>query len=192
MNIPGIIAHYGLPALFLGAGFEGETVVVAGGLLAHRGLVSLPGAMAATSLGSFAADQIFFLIGRRLSGWRFVQRLRDKALFAKALGMLERYPIGFIFAFRFIYGFRTISPFAIGTSRVSARLFLAVNAVAAIVWGCTFTLLGYAFGHEVEALLGRYEPSGRTIAIGVGVLVAAALAVHLGRRWWMRRVSPSS
>ncbi len=187
MSIAGIVARYGLPALFLGAGVEGETVVVAGGLLAHRGLVSLPGAMAATSLGSFVADQIFFQIGRRLSDWRAVRRLRDRPLFARALGMLERHPVGFIFAFRFIYGFRSVSPFAIGTSTVPARLFLGVNAVAAVVWGCAFTLIGYAFGREVEALLHRYEPSGRTIATAVGALVAAALAVHLGRRRWTRR-----
>lgn len=187
MSIAGLLARYGLPALFLGAGIEGETVVVAGGLLAHRGLVSLPGAMAATSIGSFVADQVFFLIGRRLSDWRFVQRLRDKALFARALGLLERYPVGFIFAFRFLYGFRTISPFAIGTSRVPARLFLVVNAVAAVAWGCAFTLLGYAFGHEVEQLLHRYRPSTRTILIGVGGLIAAGLAIHLVRRRRLER-----
>ena len=187
MSIAAIIARYGLPALFLGAGLEGETVVVAGGLLAHRGLVSLPGAMAVTSAGSFVADQLFFLIGRRLTDWRLTRRLKRNPLFARALGLLERYPIGFIFAFRFIYGFRTISPFAIGTSQVSERLFLVVNAVAAVVWGCTFTLVGYAFGHEVEQILGRYEPSGRTIAIGVAVLVVLGLAFHLGRRWWAGR-----
>ena len=187
VSIAAIIARYGLPALFLGAGLEGETVVVAGGLLAHRGLVSLPGAMAATSLGSFVADQVFFLIGRRLTDWPITQRLKRNPLFARALGLLERYPIGFIFAFRFIYGFRTVSPFAIGTSRVPERLFLPVNGLAAIVWGCTFTLLGYAFGHEVERFLGRYEPSGRTIAIGIGLLVVLGLALHLVRRWWTRR-----
>jgi membrane protein DedA with SNARE-associated domain len=182
-----IIARYGLAALFVGGGIEGETVVVVGGILAHRGLVSLPGAMAATAAGSFAADQIFFLIGRKASGWRLVQRLKRNPIYARALSLLERYPIGFIFAFRFIYGFRTISPFAIGTSGVSERLFLPCNAAAAIIWACTFTTLGYVFGKEVERFLGRYEPTPATIAIGVAVLVAAGVALHVGRRWWTAR-----
>ena len=186
MSLAAMIARYGLPALFLGAGFEGETVVVIGGILAHRGLVSLPGAMAATTAGSFVADQLFFLIGRRLSGWHPVQRLKGNPLFGRALAMLERYPIGFIFAFRFIYGFRTVSPFAIGTSGVSERLFLAVNAVAAIIWACTFTMVGYVFGRAAERVLGDYMPGPRGVAIGVGVLVALALPVHFGRRWWKR------
>ena len=186
MSITALLARYGLPALFVGAAVEGETVVVIGGILAHRGLVSLPGAMAATAAGSFVADQLFFLTGRRLSGWRPVRRLKGNPLFGRALAMLERYPIGFVFAFRFIYGFRTISPFAIGTSAVSARLFLIVNAVAAIIWGCLFTTIGYVFGAEAEALLGRWLPGPRGIAVAAGVLVALALAVHFGRRWWRR------
>jgi membrane protein DedA with SNARE-associated domain len=186
MSLAAIVARYGLPALFLGAGFEGETVVVIGGILAHKGLVSLPGAMAATAAGSFAADQLFFLIGRRASGWRLVERLRGNPLYGRALAMLERYPIGFIFAFRFIYGFRTVSPFALGTSRVPERLFLLVNAVAAVVWGCLFTALGYLFGKTAERVLGRYMPGPRGILIAVGVLAVLAVAVHLGRRWWKR------
>lgn len=182
MSIAAIVARYGLPALALGAGIEGETVVVIGGIMAHKGLVSLPGAMAATSIGSFVADQLLFLIGRRLTDWAWVRRLKTNPLYGRAMAMLERYPVGFIFAFRFIYGFRTISPFAIGTSAVSARLFLAVNAVAAVVWGCTFTLIGYVFGREAEHLLHRFEPSTRTLVIGAAVIVVLAIAVHLVRR----------
>jgi membrane protein DedA with SNARE-associated domain len=186
VSLAGVVARYGLPALFLGAGVEGETVVVIGGILAHKGLVSLPGAMAATAAGSFTADQLFFLIGRRASGWKLVERLRGNPLYGRALGWLERYPIGFIFAFRFIYGFRTISPFAIGTSRVPERLFLLVNAVAAIVWGCLFTGLGYVFGRTAEKVLGRYMPGPRGIAVAVGVVIVGLFVWHLGRRWRQR------
>ena len=182
MSVAAILARYGLPALFLGAGFEGETVVVAGGLLAQRGIVSLPAAMAATAAGSFVADQLFFLAGRRLGGWRPVDRLRRNPLFARALAMLERHPVGFIFAFRFIYGFRTISPFAIGTSAVPARLFLAVNMVAAAIWASLFTLLGYLAGHQVEQLMARVRPSSATVAIVVGAIALVAVAAWAIRR----------
>lgn len=189
MNIAEIIARYGLPALFLGAGLEGETVVIAGGLLAHRGLVSLPGAMAATAAGSLVADQILFLIGRRLSDWRVTQRLKRNPLFAKALSMLERYPIGFIFAFRFIYGLRTVSPVAIGTSGVAGRTYLAVNAAAAVVWGITFTMVGFVFGNAFEGMFGRFRPHGLQWLYIAGGLVAAAAVVGLAVRWRQRRAA---
>lgn len=186
MTVETLIARYGLVAIFLGAGFEGETAVVAGGLIAHAGLVTLPGAMAAASLGSCVADQLFFLIGRYFRDSRLARWARSKPVFARALGWVERYPVGFIFAFRFIYGFRTVSPFAIGTTRVPGRLFVLVNIVAAIVWACTFTAIGYFFGREFKRLLGRYEPSRHTLLVaGAGVVSALVLAALL--RWWWRR-----
>ena len=156
--------------------------MVAGGLLAHRGLFSLPGAMVAASAGSFVADQLFFAAGRYFRDRSWVRRQRERPAFARVLAMLERHPVAFIFAFRFIYGIRTISPIAIGTSQVREPLFLVVNLIAAIVWGCVFTAIGYAFGHEFERLLHRFEPSGTTIAVVVCVGIVALVVLHLFRR----------
>ena len=186
MTIEAIIAKYGLFALFAGAGIEGETVVVAGGLLAHKGLFSLPGAMAAAAAGSFLADQIFFSLGRYFRDKPWVQRAQQKPVFERALGMLERHPIGFIFAFRFIYGFRTISPIAIGTTKVSTKLFVAINLVAAIVWGIVFTGIGYVFGHSFEKLIARFLPDRHAIVIVGGVIVVIA-AMLGGWHWWRSR-----
>ncbi|RSU46611.1 DedA family protein [Sphingomonas sp. S-NIH.Pt15_0812] len=155
MTLPELIAHYGLPALFVGAAVEGETVVVAGGVAAHQGLLPLAGAMIATATGSFAADQAWFAAGRHFRDHRRVQQARAKPAFARAIRWLERYPIGFIFAFRFLYGLRTVSPIAIGTTRVPARTFVLVNALSAAVWGVIFTSIGYLFGQAFEQLVGR-------------------------------------
>ena len=185
MSIEALVARFGLPALFLGAGIEGEAVVLAGGLLAHQGLVPLGGVMVATALGSFVADQAWFAAGRHFREHRWVAKARGKPAFARALGALERHPVGFIFAFRFIYGFRTISPIAIGTTAVSPRLFLLVNAIAAVIWGVVFSTVGYLFGHEVEAWLGRLHPHGRRLWWIMAGLVAAGLVV--GGVHWLRR-----
>ncbi len=48
--------------------------------------------------------------------------------------LLERHPTGFILAFRFLYGMRTISPVIIGLSGVPFRKFLLLNAIAAGIW----------------------------------------------------------
>jgi len=155
VTLPELIAHYGLPALFVGAAVEGETVVVAGGVAAHQGLLPLVGAMIATATGSFAADQAWFAAGRHFRDHRRVQQARAKPAFARAIEWLERYPIGFIFAFRFLYGLRTVSPIAIGTTRVPAHTFVLVNAASAAIWGVVFTGIGYLFGHAFERLVGR-------------------------------------
>lgn len=179
-----MIARYGLIALAAGAGIEGETVVIAGGLLAHQRYFPLAGAMAAAAAGSFVADQIFFMLGRNFRNRAWVRRVRKRPLFDRALGMLERHPIGFIFAFRFMYGFRTISPIAIGTTGISARLFVIVNLVSAIVWGIAFTTIGYLFGHGLEALIGRLLPDRHVILILAAIVIAIAALVGA---WHWRR-----
>jgi membrane protein DedA with SNARE-associated domain len=181
MTIELLIARYGLIALFFGAGIEGEACVVTGGVFAHRGVLSLPAAMLAAALGSFAADQVLFLLGRRYRDLAWVRRLHDKPAFARAIAMIERHPNRFIFVFRFLYGLRTVSPVAIGTTRIPARRFLFINALAAIVWAIAFTTLGYVFGHALEALLGRLL-TPLNIATALGVVVAIGAVIWLVRR----------
>lgn len=178
------MARYGLAAIFLGAGLEGETVVIAGGLLAHQGTVPLAGAIAAAATGSFAADQLFFLAGRRWRDHALVRRVTARPAFARALAAFERHPAGFIVAFRFLYGLRTISPIAIGTTQVPARRFVLLNAAAAVIWGALFTTLGYLFGHGIEGLFGRLRPGGHTLLLVAGGVLAAAAVVQIVR--WRR------
>ncbi|QNE32556.1 DedA family protein [Sphingomonas sp. NBWT7] len=186
MSIEAIVARWGIAAVFAGAMLEGETAVVAGGLLAHQGLIAWPFAFAAAALGSFLADQAFFAAGRRYRDRAFVQRWVQKRAFAKALQLLERYPIGFIFAFRFLYGFRTVSPVAIGTSQVPTATFLPINAAAAVLWAALFTALGYWFGEAVTEFAGRLRPSRHTLLVGVAVL-AGGFALFQLIRWWRAR-----
>ncbi|HVF94149.1 MAG TPA: DedA family protein, partial [Sphingomonas sp.] len=165
MSLETLIADYGLVAVFLGAGIEGETAAVIGGVIAQEGLVSLPLAMAAAVLGSFVADQLFFAFGRHFRDHPRVRRIAARPAFVRALATFERYPVGFIFAFRFLYGLRTASPIAIGTTQVATRRFLMINFAAATLWGALFVMIGYVFGEGFERLIGRLKPGWPTLAV---------------------------
>ena len=69
MTLELLIAKYGLLAVFLGAGIEGETMVILGGVFAHRHLMTYWEAAAAATAGSFIADQLFFFAGRHARRW---------------------------------------------------------------------------------------------------------------------------
>lgn len=190
LSIEAIVARFGVAAIALGAGLEGETAVVTGGILAHQGLVWWPAAVLAAAIGSFVADQIFFTIGRRARDGRWVGKLRQRRVYARVMAMMERYPIGFIFAFRFLYGLRTISPVAIGTSHVSTRLFVAVNAVSAACWASIFIGIGYLFGEAFQELAARWRPSLLHILMAAGlVMVAAAIGWGLRPLWQRHKES---
>ena len=158
--------------------------------MAHQGLVAWPAAFIAAAIGSFLADQIFFTIGRRARDGRWVRSLRKRRVFARVTKMMERYPVGFIFAFRFLYGLRTISPVALGTSHVSTRLFVAVNAASAVCWAAIFTGIGYLFGEAFQELAARYRPSLLHILMAAGLVMAAAAIGWGVRALWLRYKEP--
>ncbi|WP_237392276.1 DedA family protein [Aurantiacibacter rhizosphaerae] len=146
-------------------------------MFVHRGLFAFLPAVLAASLGSFLADQVFFALGRGFRDTAYVQKIRAKPAFKRALAVFDRHPTGFVFAFRFLYGLRTISPVAIGTTDLRASRFVLINAAAALVWGATFVTLGYFFGQAIEALFGRLHLNA-VILCAVAVLVIAAWLAH--------------
>lgn len=183
-NAPGyaplepLILRYGLFAVFAGSAIEGEPFALAGGVLAHRHLLSVPAALLAAIGGALFVDQLWFHLARRARHSRIVRGVAKRPAFARSLALIERHPVAFALLFRFAYGLRAVAPVAIGASRVDARLFVPLNVVAAIVWGGLFTALGYALGPSFAAVEARY---GTGLAVGGVVLSALVLALALRR-----------
>lgn len=182
MSIETLIARYGLFAIGIGAVIEGETVVATGGLLAHRGLLPLGGVMIAAALGSCIADQLLFFLGRRHRDSRLIRRITVAPAFARALALIERYPTAFVLVFRFLWGLRTVSPVALGTTSLAWRRFAALNIIAAILWGVIVSLAGYLLSSSLTALGAEL----RTIEhYALAILALAALGIGAG--WLLRR-----
>ena len=188
MTMETLIADYGLPALFLGAAVEGETVTMIGGAAVHRGLLSFWPAVGAAALGSFVGDQAWFLAGRYFRDTAQVQKLTASTGFQHAHTIFNLHPALFVFGFRFIYGMRTISPIAIGATDYPMSHFVMLNALAALVWGCLFVTLGYWFGTGIEAAFGRLHVVKHLAA----VLLLAGGAAFLLHRFVKRKVRSRS
>jgi len=160
LHLEQLITDYGYWAVFLGTLAEGETIVVLAGYAAHQGYLALPGVITAAFVGSFFCDQAIFHIGRRYGPALLTKHPRWRERAERAFRLLRRYQDLFIVGFRFLYGMRTASPFAIGMSGISPRRFFFLNAIAAFVWACAVGSAGYIFGKAVETFLGhaaRYE-----------------------------------
>ncbi len=71
---------------------------------------------------------MWFFAGRCAAHWSFVRRVMEDAG-ARAGHATSRkgYPTGFISAFRFLVGLRTISPIVIGTTHTSTQRPLVLN-----------------------------------------------------------------
>lgn len=149
-----LIAAYGYIIIAIGTFFEGETVLLVGAFLAHQKYLNLYFVIFAAFSGSFTGDQLYYFIGRSKSG--FVQKrfIKSQKRIERFQQLLKKYDIFIILIFRFIYGLRTIAPFAIGMSGVPVLKFFILNLISAVLWAILIGLLGYYFGHTVEIIIG--------------------------------------
>lgn len=178
--IESLIGRYGYLTILVGTFLEGETVLVLGGLAAHRGLLWLPGVMACAFAGSLASDQLFFFIGRR-HGARFVaRRPRLRAGVERVRALVERHDTLLILSFRFLYGLRNVTPLALGMSRVPAWRFALFNVIGAAAWAVAVGTLGWFIGSAAKQLLGHVERYELRVA---AVIVAVGIALWAWRRW---------
>ncbi len=179
------VTDYGIAAVLIGSGVEGETVAFLGGVLAHKGVFPYWQAALAAAVGSFLADQILFYLGRYASGVKAVKRLTAKPAMTRVTSWLEKHPNAFIFCFRFIYGIRTISPVAIGLSSISPLRFFAINLVSAATWGTVITAVGYGLGQAVETLIGRLG-LGHHMAVAIIPALVIIAAIAFGAHHYIR------
>src|SRR6267143_924127 len=188
MDINQLIANNGAcfyVIAFVWTFLEGDTVILFAGFAAAQGLVDPLLLLTAAWLGSFSGDQCYFWLGRRF-GVRLLDRFpRWRHGVDVALHWLERYDAGFILSFRFIYGVRNFSSFALGLSAVKWERFLRLNFLAAGVWAASFVGVGYFLGHAFRAVLGDLARSFGLVMLGA--FVAFASAVWLAHRLQRRR-----
>lgn len=184
MTLEQAFEHYGPVVVFLGAAFEGNLAVIAGGLLAHQKLVPLWLTGMAATCGSWLIDQALFMAGRRFRDHRFVRRVGETRAFAKSLAFIERFPTSFILSFRFLYGLRMAGPVALGVTQVSSLRFFVLNFVGAVIWAGVFTLAGYFFGEAIEAFFGQVKAFERYIAWAIAAGAAVFAVYHLVR--WLK------
>ncbi len=178
--LEGLIQHYGYLAIVVGTFLEGETVVLLGGFAAHRGYLDLAGVMAAAFAGSLLGDTLYFEIGRREGMAFLARRPAWKKSSARVLAMVHTHQTLLILGFRFLYGIRTVTPFALGASGVSRARFVPLNVVSAALWASAFGALGYALGDTLEAAIGHIERYERAV---FAAIVMAGLVLWSWRRW---------
>ncbi len=183
IHLSTLLPQHGYGIAFLGALFEGETILVLAGLAANRGYLWWPVVVLLGALGGFIGDQIYFFIGRKYGAHvlaRFTS-LRTGAAHVEAL--IARYPHWVVIGVRFTYGLRIAGPMAIGMSKMHWMQFAMLNALGAIVWSSAWVGLGYVAGTALEAAIGNLKHVEHVI-FGVALVVAVVVSVYLH---WRRR-----
>ena len=144
-------------------------ILVVAGFAAYEAYLELPLVIVTAFFGSLFGDQLYFFIGRfkgqsllkRYPSWEpRVNRFRK---------LMARHDTWFILVFRFLYGLRTVAPFAIGLSSVSLKKFIFLNIISAAIWAVTLGVLGYFFGQIMEAVLHDIKKYELLIMAGISL-----------------------
>lgn len=173
---------------FLWTFVEGETFVIFAATFAAQGLLDPFILLVSAWLGSFSGDQLYFYIGRRFGGKLLHRYPRWRPGVDTALAFLRRFSTSFVLTFRFTYGIRNFSSFAMGMSGLSWSRFLRLNFLAAGLWALAFVGSGYLLGHIFGAALGAFADSFGLVMLGVFVLVG--IFVFVMHRVQRRRMAP--
>jgi len=193
LSIEQFIESYGYLAVFIGAIFEGESVVLLGGLSSHGEYLAFPIVVLFAAAGAIVGDWTFFFLGRYKKDWILLRFPYFQQLMHKPIAFVEKKPKMAAFFMRFMYGFRHIVPFSTGTTNISTSLFLAWNGFGAISWAFIFVSAGYIAGDILEVVLGdirKYE--FRIIVFSILILTILNIIARAIRTWLRKNAEKKS
>jgi membrane protein DedA with SNARE-associated domain len=182
VNLAQILQDYGYPAVLLGTFLEGETIMLLGGLAAHLGYLSLEWVIACGFCGTLIGDQLYFFLGRRHGKSFLARRLSWQPRARRVFTILERHQNLLIVGFRFLYGLRSVTPFAIGMSNVSYTRFAVLNLIGAAIWAVVIGLAGFFLGHAMEALVGNLKRYEMILMASLVCIATIVWLIHLYRQ----------
>lgn len=177
-----LIRNYGYLAILIGTFLEGETILLLGGLAAHMGLLELQWVIAAALAGSFSGDQLYFYIGRHYGPRIIARRVSWQESAAKVYRHLHRHQNLLILSFRFFYGLRNVTPFAVGAAHISRLRFFVLNLIGAVIWAMVFGMGAYFSGEAFRLILSDYRHYELYLLLGLALVAFLLWLTLLLRR----------
>jgi len=180
----------GIPALFaliavetMGIPLPGETALIAAGIFASQGHMSIELVIVAAALAAILGDNVGFFIGRhygrRLLEWDggpFPDH--RKRLIAFGEPFFEKHGPKAVFLGRWVAGLRITAAWLAGAHHMRWPIFTFWNALGGICWALSVGLLAYFFGHTAEKIISTAGLAGLALV----VLVGGAAIVFARRR----------
>jgi membrane protein DedA with SNARE-associated domain len=176
---------WALPLLFALVGLEsfglpvpGETALIACGVIASQGDLSIAAVIAVAAAAAIIGDNLGYWAARH-GGLKLLDRYRLTRRYAKRyLPVGERFFAKHggkaVFLGRFVAVLRVTAAWCAGLSRMHWWKFLGWNAAGGIVWATLVGLLAYYLGEAVAKLIG---PFGLVAAGGVVLLTAVGFFI---------------
>lgn len=198
MGVWGYVIVFGFTILenlfVIGSITPGETMVIAGAVVASRGMLWLPAVWVISVVGSATGSNISYWGGRwagRERVLRFGERMADNPLgrFFKisedAMADTELYfhthGAKTVFVSRFAAGFKNFVPVMAGVTKMPVFWFELYTFISAMVYTSAMCAVGWFLGRNFDRALSVASGIGW---VGLTLVALAAIALWLGRARW--------
>ncbi len=147
-----LIENYGYLTVLIWTFIEGETIVILAGMAVASGIghLELYWVIVCAISGSFSGDQVWFYVGRHWGPKIIAKRLSWQDSAESVYKHLHRHQYWLILTFRFYYGLRNVTPFAVGAAHIPRLRFFVLNLIGAAVWATVFAYGGYLLGETFK------------------------------------------
>lgn len=168
-----------------GVPLPGETALIAAGLLAGAGQLSLPAVIGVAAVAAMLGDNLGYVLGRRggraflLRDGRFARHRRSAVKTADRF--FTRHGAKTVFFGRWVSGVRIVAAVMAGATAMPWRRFAVYNALGAVAWAGTVAGIAVLAG-----------PIGAAILYGAGVAAAGGGALWASVRSWTRARRPDA
>jgi membrane-associated protein len=156
----------------MGIILPGNTVVILMAVLAATNVLSLWGSISLVVCCVFAGDVSGYLLGRYKGDMVLTKSKRAESEYERHHDRIVRYQERWgkwiVVIGRFMPFIRAITPFTMGIGGMERSRFLPAAAVASLVWGGGFFILGYEFGAHWRELESSVNPAGIIAALVIG------------------------
>lgn len=170
----------------LGVPIPEELPIMAGGVLAHEGVVRWWLMLPVCVLGVLSGDVVLYWIGRhwgeRVLSWRVVRFVMSREREESLKAAYRRHGVKIVFTARHVMGLRAAAFLTAGIARVPFGKFLAVDAAAAMVGVPVSFGLAFFFTDQLEAIIAGVHRAERWVVILALVVAAAWIGIRAYRR----------
>lgn len=148
---------FGESGMFIGFFFPGDTLLLAAGVFAASGNISLPLIILVASAAAIVGDNTGYIIGKFVGPRLFDKAKDDSIIFRteyinKAHSFFQKYGSKAMLLAHFVPVVRTFAPPIAGAAKMNHAKFALFDAIGDTAWATAITLLGYYVGSKIPGI----------------------------------------
>lgn len=169
--------------LFLGFFLPGDTLVIAAGIYAKSGQLSIASVILVSAVAAIAGDSLAYYFGRRLGPAVFTKE--DSVIFRpdhikRAEAFFEKYGSKTLLISHYLPVVRTFTPLLAGVGHMPYRKFLLFDVIGDIAWAISISLVGYYVASKIPNI-------DNYIIVGLGIVILCSALPSLYHYYRIRK-----